>query len=148
VSDTLVEVEAYLPAGDAAAHVFRGETPRTRILFGPPGFAYLYLNYGLHWMLNIAVEPEGVPGCVLLRATSRFAGPGLLTRAFGLTGDHYGADCTGTDFHLLDAPSLPDSSVLVTPRIGITQAAGLPLRFVQAGFEKRKRQPQKELPRR
>ncbi len=139
--DVLVEVEAYLSAGDPAAHAYRGWTPRTRVLFGPPGYAYLYLNYGLHWMMNIAVEPEGLPGCVLLRGTTRFAGPGLLSRGFALGPHHYGADLTGGDLFLFDAPRVADTEVDVTPRIGIRQAAELPLRFVLRSFNKSKRQP-------
>jgi 3-methyladenine DNA glycosylase Mpg len=92
-------------------------------------------------MLNICVEPAGIPGCVLLRGTTQCAGPGLLTRHFGLDGRHYGADLMASPLAIYDADPLPEDSVLITPRIGITQAADLPLRFVKRGFEKRKRQP-------
>lgn len=138
-SGVIVETEAYLPFADPAAHAFRGPTPRTRVLYGPPGHAYLYLNYGLHWMLNIVAEAEGIPGCVLIRATNNAPGPGLLTRAYGLNQSHYGLDLTASSLHLLDAPPLPASEILITPRIGIRQAAELPLRFVIREFAARKR---------
>lgn len=125
-----MEVEAYLPDGDAAAHAFRGPTRRTRVLFGPPGYAYLYLNYGIHWMLNFVVEPEGVPGCVLIRGTMGFRGPGRLTRGLALDARHYGTDLCGEEIYLLDTSPAPPEQVEVTPRIGISKAQDLPLRFL------------------
>src|SRR5258706_2613650 len=101
----IVEVEAYLGEGDAAAHSARGLTPRTRVIFGAPGHAYVYLIYGMYECLNIVAEPEGKAGCVLLRALEPVAGidvmkqrrsnrdlcggPGKLTQALGVTRDHY-----------------------------------------------------------
>ncbi|MEQ1885132.1 MAG: DNA-3-methyladenine glycosylase [Bryobacteraceae bacterium] len=136
----IVETEAYLAEGDAAAHSAAGLTPRTRVIFGPPGHAYIYLNYGIHHCLNIVAEPEGIAGCVLIRALEPVGalphtsnGPGKLTRAMGIDLRHYGADLTNGPLTVRAAPELRRSDILVTPRIGITKAAGLPLRYLIAG---------------
>lgn len=130
LEDRITEVEAYLPENDPAAHAFRGPTPRTRVIYGPPGHAYMYLNYGIHWMLNFVVEPEGIPGCVLIRATTKFRGPGLLTRAYGLNGTRYGEDLCGENLYVLATPPAPPNEVSITTRIGITKAQDYPCRFL------------------
>ena len=125
----IVEVEAYPPYIDRAAHSFRGPTPRTRVLYGPPGHAYVYLCYGMYYCLNIATEPEGTPGCVLIRGVEGLAdGPGKLTRALGITLDHYGCDLTRGP--LTVRPGRAPLKIDTTPRIGIRADAELPLRFV------------------
>jgi DNA-3-methyladenine glycosylase len=125
----IVEVEAYLPAGDEAAHSFRGRTARTEVLFGPPGKAYVFLNYGMYHCLNVVAEPAGTPGCVLIRGVEGIGdGPGKLTRALGITLDHYGCDLTRGP--LLIRRGRAPSRIEVTPRIGITRSADLPLRFL------------------
>src|SRR5512145_1957795 len=91
----ITEVEAYLPTGDPAAHVRAGRTKRTEPLFGPPGTAYVYLVYGMHYCLNIAAEPVGVPGCVLVRGSDAVAGPGRLCRALGISLRLSGTDLVG-----------------------------------------------------
>jgi DNA-3-methyladenine glycosylase len=134
----IVEVEAYLGAEDLAAHASRGLTPRTRVLFGPPGRAYVYLSYGIHECLNVVAEPAGIPGCVLLRALTplspnprRLDGPGRLTRALGIDRRLYGHTLWEPPLQILDAPPPPEP-ILVTPRIGITRCADWPLRFLLA----------------
>ena len=142
-SARIVETEAYLGIGDAAAHSARGPTPRTRVIFGPPGHAYVYLIYGMHYCLNIVAEPEGVAGCVLIRAVEPVDdgagialpsnGPGKLTRALGITLQHYGVDLTRGPITLHEPTDREPFVVGISPRIGISQAAGLPLRFFIRG---------------
>jgi len=138
----IVETEAYLGVGDAAAHSARGLTPRTRVIFGPPGHAYVYLIYGMHYCLNIVAEPEGVAGCVLIRAVEPLgvdpaalssSGPGKLTRALGITLEHYGADLTRGPITLHESAEPERFEIGISPRIGISQAAELPLRFFIRG---------------
>ncbi len=140
----IVEVEAYLSEGDLAAHSARGITPRTKVIFGPPGHAYVYLIYGMYRCLNIVAEAEGRAGCVLLRALEPVAGedvirqrrrgkgltngPGKLTLALGIGSEHYGADITSGELRVEDWPVEP-FEIAVSPRIGITLSKDLPLRF-------------------
>jgi DNA-3-methyladenine glycosylase len=145
----IIETEAYLGGEDLASHSAIGLTPRTRVIFGPPGHAYIYLNYGLHDCLNLVAEPEGQPGCVLLRAIApergidvirsrrRNAkerdlanGPGKLTRALGITRALTGTDVTQGALHVESRPAVDASRIVTTPRIGITKCADWPLRFV------------------
>lgn len=144
-SARIVEVEAYLGANDAAAHSARGLTPRTRVIFGRPGHAYVYLIYGMHHCLNIVAEPEGVAGCVLIRAVEPLTGivlpangPGKLTRALGITLEHYGMDLTRGPITVHSAGvrsnvNEPTFEIGVSPRIGIRKAVELPLRFFIRG---------------
>lgn len=143
VAVRIVECEAYLGADDPAAHAYRGRTPRTAPLFGPPGTLYVYFVYGMHHCLNIAVEAEGTPGCVLVRAAEPAVssglpwdscrGPGRLCRTLGITTEQSGGHlfAPGTSLTLRDGP--PPSAVAVSPRVGIRQAAERPLRFFDAG---------------
>jgi DNA-3-methyladenine glycosylase len=125
----IVEVEAYLGEGDEAAHSFRGITPRTRVIFGPPGHAYVYLNYGIHYCLNVVTEPEGRAGCVLIRSVEGIGdGPGKLTRALGITTELNGCDLTRGPLTI--RKGRPPLQIVVTPRIGIRKSANLPLRFL------------------
>jgi len=150
----IVEVEAYLGTGDGAAHASAGLTRRTSVIFGPPGRAYVYLNYGLHYCLNISCMPEGQAGCLLIRALEPLAGLAAMAKARGITGKTYDARllCSGPARlcqalaitrerdNNLDMTS-PDSGLwvaddgyrvkkaVVTPRIGITKSADLPLRY-------------------
>lgn len=155
----VVEVEAYLGEGDLAAHAASGRTARNSVLFGPPGFAYIYFIYGNHYCLNVSCLPDGVAGGVLLRALEPLAGieqmarqrrispqrpadlfklttgPGRLAEAFGITRVRdNGKDLTSprSDLVLADDGCQP-GRVLTTKRIGITKAADLPLRYVVEG---------------
>lgn len=144
----IVETEAYLAAGDPAAHAFRGRTPRTEVLFGPPGRAYVYRTRG-HCCLNVAVQPPGVPGCVLIRALRPTAGlaamrrrrgdvddarladgPAKLCQAMGVGMAHYGHDlCAGGGLRVV-ADAAATGPVARTGRIGVTKAAHWRLRYV------------------
>jgi DNA-3-methyladenine glycosylase len=138
----IVETEAYLGAGDPAAHSFRGPTPRTAPIWGPPGTVYVYFIYGMHHCLNVAVDADGVPGCVLIRAAEPLAGsdlgsldlrgPGRLCRALAIDTRLSGLSVfkRGGPIGLRAGP-LP-ARIGVSPRIGIRQAADLPLRFFDA----------------
>jgi DNA-3-methyladenine glycosylase len=129
---SISETEAYLPFDDPAAHAAAGLTKRTRVIFGPPGHAYIYLNYGIHFMLNIVTEPDGIPGCVLIRAAGNHKGPGRLTKALSINLTHYGADLTKGPITLHEAQNIADENVLITPRIGISKATEKHLRFLIA----------------
>ena len=149
----IVETEAYLGLEDLAAHASRGLTERTRVLFGEPGHAYVYFIYGMYECLNLVTEPEGAPGCVLIRALEPLAGlgimrrrrpkarsiedlangPGKLTLALGITRRHYGADVTRGPLTVRRFRNEPPFEILATPRVGIRHCAEWPLRFVIAG---------------
>jgi DNA-3-methyladenine glycosylase len=157
----IVEVEAYLGKNDAAAHSFAGRTARNAVLFGPPGYAYVYFIYGNHYCLNVSCLPDGVAGGVLFRAAEPLlgmkqmavargvsieatrdlrkltSGPGRLAEAFGITRERDNArDLTSarSDIFIAD-DGYRVRRILTTPRIGITKAAERPLRYVIAGNE-------------
>ncbi len=136
-SGRIVETEAYLGEDDAAAHSARGITERTRVIFGPPGHAYVYFIYGMHNCLNIVCEPEGIAGCVLIRALEGLDGaangPGKLTRALGITLAHNGVDVTRGPITIHQPESGEKFEIAASPRIGITKSADLPLRFFIKG---------------
>jgi len=145
VSARIVETEAYLGLADEAAHAWRGRTPRTQVIFGPPGHAYVYLIYGIYDCLNVVAEPEGSAGCVLIRAVEPVAGvtgptdgPGKLTRALGITLRHNGSDLTRGPLTIRE-PTVREPEreqafqIGVSPRIGITRNVDQPLRFFIAG---------------
>lgn len=135
----IVETEAYLGPYDLAAHSRRGVTPRTKIMFGPPGYTYVYLIYGLHHCMNIVTGPEGSGSAVLLRAVEPVVninrpthGPGRLSKAMGITRQDNGKDLCANSIFILDAPALPLSDIVVRPRVGVDYAgewAQAPLRF-------------------
>lgn len=124
----IVEVEAYLPEGDEAAHAWRGRTARTEVLFGEPGHAYVFLNYGVHHCLNVVAEPEGIPGCVLIRSADGLGnGPGKLTKAAGITLSQNGCDLTRGPIVIRSGN--PPASIQSTTRVGIRLSSDLALRF-------------------
>jgi DNA-3-methyladenine glycosylase len=135
----LVEVEAYLGPDDLAAHSSRGLTPRTRVMYGPPGRAYVYLIYGMYHCLNFVTGREGIPQAILVRAlepgpgVGRCSGPGLLCRALSIDLALNGAALEPPDLYVADDGLAPAAgSVHVTPRIGVDYAgewAGRPYRF-------------------
>jgi len=153
VAGRIVEVEAYLGRDDLAAHSARGMTPRTRVIFGHPGHAYVYFIYGMYECLNIVAEPEGSAGCVLVRALEPVRGidemrlrrpgvkhvkdlangPGKLTLAMAIDRTHYGVDMTRGRLTVRDWHSPEGIEIVTGPRIGIRQSADLPLRFYIAG---------------
>lgn len=135
----ILETEAYLGEGDFAAHSARGITPRTRVIFGPPGHAYVYLNYGIHYCLNIVAEPEGTAGCVLIRSVEGWGdGPGKLTRAAGITLNEYGCDLTAGPLVVRPGFRNAGEEIITTRRIGITKSSELPLRFLLASPVRKK----------
>jgi DNA-3-methyladenine glycosylase len=154
----IVEVEAYLGEDDPAAHSYSGRTARNAVLFGAPGYAYVYFIYGNHYCLNVSCLPDGVAGGILFRALEPLegieamarlrevvvdgphdlrkltSGPGRLAQAFGITrARDNGKDLTNmkSDLFIADDGYRPDR-IQVTPRVGITKAADRPLRYIIA----------------
>jgi DNA-3-methyladenine glycosylase len=154
-SGIIVETEAYLGGDDLASHSARGVTDRTRVIFGPPGHAYVYLIYGMYECLNIVAEPKGVAGCVLIRALEPVSGidemhrrrpaakklrdlasgPGKLTLAMGITRELNGADLTKRPLTVHEPRTPTPIRIETSCRIGIRECADWPLRFTIAGNE-------------
>ena len=149
VGGTIVEVEAYEP-GDPASHAYGGRTARNLAMFGPPGHAYIYRSYGLHWCLNFVCEPEAIASAVLVRALepthgldvmrarrgmddlrALCSGPGKVCQALALTGAQDGLPLDRPPFSLRAPAHSPDIEVGV--RIGLTKAADRPWRYALAG---------------
>ncbi|HSJ65038.1 MAG TPA: DNA-3-methyladenine glycosylase, partial [Gemmatimonadaceae bacterium] len=145
----IVETEAYLGPHDPACHAVAGRTRRTHWLFGPPGVAYVYFIYGVHWCLNAVTREEGFGSAVLIRALEpvegiplmrerrRVAkdrdltnGPGKLCQALGVAAAQNGLSLVDSALTIHPGAPLPDDAVAITPRIGITRAADWPLRWI------------------
>lgn len=143
----IVEVEAYSGETDPGSHAFRGRTPRNRVMFGPPGYIYVYVSYGMHHCMNVVTDPEGVAGAVLLRALQPLEGisvmeerrggrppidlcngPGKLCQAMAITREQNGADLEGNDLWIEDDGFTPDR-LESTTRVGLSSGRDLPLRF-------------------
>jgi DNA-3-methyladenine glycosylase len=125
----IVEVEAYLGPHDLAAHSARGLTPRTRVMFGPPGHAYVYLIYGMHNCVNVVTQAEGLASAVLLRAlepvhgiSGRTQGPGLLCKAMDIDRRLNGQDLLGDELYVAALPPQGRISIVKRPRIGVDYA--------------------------
>ncbi len=125
----IVEVEAYLGTHDRAAHSSRGLTPRTRVMFGPPGHAYVYLVYGMHWCMNVVTEADGHASAILLRALEpvanlegRTQGPALLCKAMGIDGRQNGCDLMRGELYVARAPLPGSLRIVKRPRIGVDYA--------------------------
>jgi DNA-3-methyladenine glycosylase len=144
VAVRLTEVEAYQGEDDPGSHAFRGPTPRTRIMYGPAGFLYVYFTYGMHWCANVVCGPAGSASAVLLRAgevvegldaararrrTARSdaelaRGPARLTSALGIDGAQNGADLLGGEQVWLEVARGPGTAVRTGPRVGIRGEGG------------------------
>lgn len=149
-----------LREGDPAAHSFVGVTARNRVMYGPPGYAYVYLIYGMHECLNVTTGPDGEPQAVLLRALEPVEGveemtrrrkgrprrelcngPGKLCQALGVTRAAYGVDMTASRLRFEEGPTV--ARVEVTPRVGVVGAEDLPLRYVERGSAHSSRAPKR-----
>jgi len=155
IAGIITETEAYVGEADAACHARAGRTPRTQVMYGPPGHAYVYFTYGMHWLFNCVTGPAGFPAAVLVRAvhpTEGLAhmaqrragrpqkhwtnGPAKLCQAFGIAGAQNAVDLCASDSPLFleKGRAIPDSAVTTTPRVGLNKVAdpwkGLPWRFV------------------
>ncbi len=147
LSAHIVEVEAYIGQDDPACHAARGMTERNRVMFGPPGFSYIYFIYGMYHCFNVVTERNGFPAAVLVRAAEPIdgaesmrerspkgkpeqvlGGPGKFCRSFGLTGEQSGVDLTGDTLYLGEGTS-DVRQIVTTGRIGIKVGTELPYRF-------------------
>lgn len=149
VGGRIVEVEAY-DHEDPASHGYRGRTKRNASMFGPPGYAYVYRSYGIHWCLNLVCGQTQVPEAALIRALepteglalqrerrgvddahALCSGPGKLCQALGITGEHDGLALDAPPFRLEERDAVPE--IVTGPRVGITQATELSWRYGLAG---------------
>ncbi len=154
-SGRIVEVEAYDGENDPGSHAYRGRTPRTSVMFGPPGRLYVYFTYGMHWCANLVCRHEGVAAAVLVRALSPLTGvdamrarrpvarkdvdlcngPAKLCSALGIDGSHNGIDTTDPAalVHVVDDGTAPPVHPVVTTRIGLSNGGDLPWRWYVPG---------------
>lgn len=121
---TITETEAYRGGEDLACHASKGRTPRTEIMFSPGGYVYMYLIYGMYWMLNVVTAGKDVPQAVLVRGLQEASGPGRLTRLVGLNRDFYGEDLV-TSGRLWIEDTGVQARFTTGPRIGVDYA-GVP----------------------
>ena len=152
----ITEAEAYIGEEDLACHAKAGRTPRTQVMYGPPGYAYVYFTYGNHWMLNAVTDQDGFPAAVLIRAIQPIEGvqvmsvrrngrdtfgPGKLCQAMGITKSENGCDLTEADSDLWIEPgiSVPEKNVTIGPRVGLNTVPepwlSKPWRFLVKGWK-------------
>ena len=157
----IVEAEAYIGSEDKGCHACVGRTRRNEVMFGPPGHAYIYFTYGMHWMFNVVTEAEGFPAAVLIRAIEPLegiaamtrnrkrravfdlcSGPAKLAQALDITRALNGADLClrrGAELWLEDAPPISDGDLVASPRVGLNRTPepwkSLPWRFYVRGNE-------------
>jgi DNA-3-methyladenine glycosylase len=152
-SGIIVETEAYLGEHDLACHAAVGRTARTEVLYGPPGFSYVYFIYGMYWCFNAVTRSEGLPSAVLVRALEPLdgialmhkrrprisntadltIGPGKLSTALGITGKMTGKILQRKPIVIREGEPVDDEDIEVTTRIGITKSADWPLRWIVRG---------------
>lgn len=152
----IIETEAYYGTGDPASHAYRGMTPRSRLMFGKAGITYVYLCYGVYWLLNAVTEETGTPGAVLIRGLKPIGeikcmrerrkisdkkklanGPGKLTIAMGISGADNGIDMTAgeSSLYIEEDPDIREKPVVKnTSRIGITDGKERMLRYIAIGL--------------
>ena len=155
----ILEVEAYIGEADQGCHARAGRTPRTQVMYAPPGHAYVYFTYGMHWCLNFVTEAEGFPAAVLIRAIQPCEGieiiaarrtpqppvhwtdgPGKLCQALGIDRRHNGLDLCSPDSELFVefGPPIPPENVTIGPRVGLTSVPepwkSMPWRFSVQGY--------------
>jgi DNA-3-methyladenine glycosylase len=152
VAAVIVETEAYIGPDDPACHAYVGRTKRNEAMWGPPGHAYVYKSYGIHWMLNVVTERDGYPAAVLIRAAEPLlgeallaarcagqrprdwlVGPGRLTQGLGLDGGLNGAPLTHGPLLIRQGAPVADAAVRTSERIGISRGLEFPWRFFIAG---------------
>jgi DNA-3-methyladenine glycosylase len=134
----IVETEAYLGPHDLAAHSARGRTPRTEVMFGPPGRAYVYMIYGMYCCMNVVTQPEGMASAVLLRALEpvenireKTRGPGLLCKALDIDRRLNGWDLRSEEFYIADPKEGGEFAIVKRPRIGVDYAGAWARRLLR-----------------
>ena len=144
----IVETEAYIGEDDPACHAARGKTNRTALMYGPPGFVYIYFIYGMYYCLNAVTEAENFPAAVLIRAVEPLVGikkmqqlrgtsnlrnlttgPGKLCMAFGLDKSQNGVDLYNSELRIAEGETIAESEIATTTRIGISAGKDFPWRF-------------------
>ena len=132
-SYVITETEAYRGGEDLACHASKGRTPRTEVMFGEGGHLYMYLIYGMYWMMNVVTGPEGVPQAVLFRGLREASGPGRLTRLLGVDRSFYGVDLVSSGQIWIEESGI-SPAYTTGPRVGVDYAGepwkDMPWRFL------------------